>query len=191
MRAIPNEYIIADQLFHYDPNFNVQRFLIDRGSFLATYRVTDPADNKDYNVASLINKYCSDPKNNVSQKWVLVCLQREQSLISQKTIPTDIHRLDWAMGYGYLEEVPLIMFKYQGFTNQIINAIPRSRELFNQFINPVSVIMDMESWLIPNKFTWLQCQYTPHITTSIIVNAEIWANYWADDMPNFKKKVHS
>jgi hypothetical protein len=139
----PN-YIISDfEILDYDSmDLNdIQEFLDDKGSFLATYScpnaygTTKKASEIIYDAS--VNNYDCDDTNlsddateaerklkcekitTVSPKFLLVLLQKEQSL-SEETSPKQ-SQLDWATGYG-CPDGGTCNTRWQGFGKQVNSA---------------------------------------------------------------------
>jgi hypothetical protein len=127
----PN-YIISD----YDvtnsrtmTQLEIQRFLESKNSYLANYFCTDNtgrslrASEAIYNVATT---------NLVNPRFILVLLQKEQSLVESATPPTP-RQLDWATGYGCPDGAACNV-RWQGFWKQINSASlqPHCRSLLLQ-----------------------------------------------------------
>ncbi len=115
----PN-YIISDQeLVDYNAMSlsQVQRFLEDKGSPLAWYATTD-VDGINRTASEIIWRAAQTYK--ISPKVLLVTLQKEQSLITDRA--PEQKQLDWATGYGVCDSCSLSdpsIQKYKGFANQI------------------------------------------------------------------------
>jgi hypothetical protein len=94
----------------------VQRFLQSRGSGLADLKFSTPDGTR--SAADII--FEAGKRNNISQKYLLVLLQKEQSLITSRT-PSD-YQLNWATGYAVCDscstEDPRVQ-KFKGFYKQV------------------------------------------------------------------------
>lgn len=73
----PTNVLPDKALFGYNPAFDVQKFFVDRGSFLASREWTAGASTVPLSL--WISKFCRD--NDVKAEWVCVRLQAEQGLI--------------------------------------------------------------------------------------------------------------
>lgn len=111
---------------------DIERFLL-RGA-LAQYRVSD-VSGVERSAAEIIFRAAQE--FDLSPRFLLVLLQREQSLVEDASPTQD--QLDWAMGYAICDDCsksdPAIQ-KYKGFANQVYYAAKRIRE---------SYIADLES----------------------------------------------
>ncbi|MBI5405222.1 MAG: hypothetical protein HY976_03260, partial [Candidatus Kerfeldbacteria bacterium] len=123
-RAASNNYIISDADL-FDGNAmsadRVQRFLQSQGGYLAGYTLTDNGQTKRAAdvIADVGREY------NLSQKFFLALLQKEQSLISDAS-PTQ-NQLDYALGYGCPSSCSAV---YRGFGTQLRSAAKRIRESY-------------------------------------------------------------
>ncbi len=120
----------------FDPNFilsdaeledvnsmtraDIQTFLDSKGSFLRSYQAPDEYGTVKY-ASDII--YEAAQNYRINPKYLLVKLQKEQSLVMDDT-PTQ-KQLDWATGYGVCDSCsmndPKIQ-KFRGFGAQIANA---------------------------------------------------------------------
>jgi hypothetical protein len=93
----PN-FIISDEEIKEYASMNlseIQEFLNDRNGYLTTYKTSSP-DGKIMSTAEIIYEIAQ--KNKINPRFLLVLLQKEQSLIDDKN-PSQ-SQLDWATGYG-------------------------------------------------------------------------------------------
>ncbi|MFZ6036107.1 MAG: hypothetical protein ACOYUK_03100 [Patescibacteria group bacterium] len=106
----------------------IQRFLENKGSGLASYSATDVGGSRK-SAAQII--YDAGKYWHINPQYLLVRLQVEQSLVSAKT-PTQ-RQLDWATGFGVCDSCstsdPAIQ-AYKGFFNQVNWAARRFRESY-------------------------------------------------------------
>ena len=99
------DYIISDQqLQNYDSMDAkaIQIFLEERGSYLAEYK-TKNKQGDTANAAKII--YNAAQKHKINPKYLLVKLQKEQSLITDPN--PDQRQLNWATGYGVCDSCTL------------------------------------------------------------------------------------
>jgi len=185
----PN-FIISDEEMQQSNSMSVrdvQKFLEAKGSYLATYSAQD-IDDIFKTAAQII--YEASQRYNINPKFLLVNLQKEQSLIMDNS-PTQ-KQLDWAMGYAVCDSCsmndPKIQ-KYKGFAKQVDNAAGIIRWYYNNtnhgvvkkinspvFINNQQVIP--QSWATAFLYT-----YTPHLQGNKNF-WRIWSNWFASIYPN-------
>lgn len=145
---------------------DVQRFLDDRGSYLRQYQGPD-ASGTVKSAADII--YDAAQNYQINPKYILVTLQKEQSLVTDDQ-PTP-KQLDWAAGYGVCDgcsmDDPKVQ-KYRGFGKQVDNAAGIMRWYYNNRDNPIVKQKDTpiridnqdvtpQSWATAFLYT-----YTPH-----------------------------
>ena len=113
-------FIISDQeLQSYNiwTRNDVQKFLDSKGSYLRNYQTTDVSGTPKL-AADII--YEAAQRNQINPKFLLVTLQKEQSLITDDT-PSE-RQLNWATGYAVCDSCstddPRIQ-KYKGFGAQV------------------------------------------------------------------------
>lgn len=116
---------------------DVQAFLEDRRSYLAYYRAPDASSTE--RLASDII-YRAAVQHRINPKYLLVKLQKEQSLITDPN-PTQ-KQIDWATGYGVCDDCttsdPDIQ-KHRGFGVQVDSAAAIMRWYYDN--------LDKESWI--------------------------------------------
>lgn len=165
------QYIISDsEMFDYKgwTISDIQNFLEARGSYLAHYQTEDLNGNL-RTAAGII--YDSSQTNQVNPKYLLVTLQKEQSLITDDS-PAQ-KQLDWATGYAVCDSCdrsdPKVA-KHKGFAKQVDDAGGIMRWYFdNKEINSIIKKKDVtlniddtavtpQSWATAFLYT-----YTPHL----------------------------
>jgi hypothetical protein len=100
----------------------IQSFLNSQTGPLKSYVTVDYAGRK-RTAAQIISEACT--QWHISPRVMLTMLQKEQSLLTRKTLITGDHgTLDWAVGMGCPDSSPRIE-KYRGFGNQIWYAAQR------------------------------------------------------------------
>jgi len=164
--AFNPDFIIADaELIDYDTMHmdQIQDFLKSKNSYLATY--VDP------NVRITASQAIYDAANlhKINPKYILVLLQKEQSLIEDGSPVSD--QLDWATGYGICDSCKKTddkVQKYKGFTNQVDWGAGGTRFYFdnpNNFTFQVgqTYTIDDQKVNISNNATRALYIYTPHI----------------------------
>jgi len=99
----------------------IQEFLVSKGSFLKDYKIND------HLTSYWMAKHCGD--NGLSPQVILTHIQKEQGLISQKTLPTRQRRLDYALGVGATDGGD--NSKWKGMDNQLLGAVLTCTKWFN------------------------------------------------------------
>ncbi|MBU1179899.1 hypothetical protein KJ885_03070 [Patescibacteria group bacterium] len=175
--AFNEDFIISDnELEDYTSMtaLEIQQFLSDHGSFLAYYADFYPKDGRFMQASEIIWRTAQDFK--INPKFILVMLEKEQSLITYKS-PVD-RRLFWAMGYGVCDNCLLshpLVAQFRGFSKQVYFAADRIRNTYladlakygttHTGMGPgISKIVDGKYWVTPaNNATSILYTYTPHI----------------------------
>lgn len=190
----------------------IQKFLEDRGSYLATYRTTDyfgvirSAAEIIYNAA--VNNYdCSgisvnDPQNfeeakakcrkiSINPRFLLVLLQKEQSLVEGKNPKQS--QLDWATGYGCPDNAPCGE-RWRGFGRQVNSA---ALQFYDYMVNPryyryqvgqsytvTNTGRDPMVIVPANRATAALYNYTPHVYNGNYNFWRIWQRYFTQVYPD-------
>jgi len=164
----------------------IQRFFVNNRSTLADYKTSDPWGNTK-TAAQIINdaaKYYT-----ISPKFLLVTVQKEQSLVTDTT--PNQYQLDWATGYGVCDSCstsdPAIQ-QYRGFFNQINWAARRNRYYIEtagqwNFKVGLTYTIDGESVYMSNQATVNLYTYTPHIHGNYLFWS-IWSRWFAKNYPD-------
>jgi D-alanyl-D-alanine carboxypeptidase len=167
---------------------DIQTFLEDKDSYLADYECED-ASGTIKTAAEII--YDAAIEYTINPKFLLVTLQKEQSLITD-TEPTQ-KQLDWATGYAvcdgcYLSDPKVV--KYKGFGKQIDGAAGIIRWYYDNkyewsFIKKkgVAVYIDDEEVTPQSWATAFLYTYTPHLHGNQNF-WRIWNNWFAGNYPN-------
>ncbi len=164
------EYIISDAELQDYTNWttsDIQRFLDSKGSYLSTLQTQD-ANGVIKSAAEIIHDAAAEYQ--INPKYILVTLQKEQSLITDDS-PTQ-KQLDWAAGYGVCDSCSMDdprMQKFRGFGKQVDNAAGIMRWYYNNTDRAIVkkkdaqiTIDDMN--LVPQSWaTAFLYTYTPHI----------------------------
>jgi len=166
----PN-YLISDEEMQDHSSLTreeIQAFLSDNEGFIATWK-TEDKDGETRKASDII--YRAAQEYNINPKYLLVKLQKEQSLITD-TNPTE-KQLDGATGYGITDGCGWTCQSYlnnQGFGKQVDSAAGIMRWYYDH--------VDTEPWIrrakqtniidgqiiIPQNFaTAFLYTYTPHI----------------------------
>lgn len=165
-------FIISDaELLNYNnwTKSDIQNFLESKGSYLKGL-FTASAEGLAKSAAEII--YDASQKYQINPKFLLVTLQKEQSLVTDDN-PTP-KQLDWAVGYGvcdgcYLSD-PTVQ-KHRGFGKQVDNAAGLMRWYYdNKDVSGIVKKKDTpiridnqtvtpQSWATAFLYT-----YTPHLS---------------------------
>ncbi|HMB26038.1 MAG TPA: hypothetical protein VKP03_01335 [Patescibacteria group bacterium] len=188
--SFDNAYIVSDSALTDYQSMSLEQvrsFLMKKNSALADYRVSiEPGKVK--SAAEII--WDSAQKYRVNPKFLLVMLQKEQSLIEDPS-PTQ-KQLDWAMGYGVCDscdpdDTSLIIFK--GFARQVDRAAWRQRwYIKNSDLSWLrqkgqTYNIDGHNIKIVNQATANLYNYTPHIYGNYLF-WKIWNKWFEQKYPN-------
>lgn len=146
---------------------DVQAFLEGLSSTLATYRGPDYAGRERTAAEMIVDAAIAW---NVSPKVILVTLQKEQSLLEDRS-PSQ-YAYDWAMGCGKTDSATLT--QYKGFGNQIwygARALDRNAD---GWYPGVRLTIDGSPVFPTNASTYSLYRYTPHLHG----NTSFWMLYW-------------
>ncbi|MFA6427382.1 MAG: hypothetical protein WCW16_02965 [Candidatus Magasanikbacteria bacterium] len=135
----PNFIISDEEMQEYNSmnRVDIQAFLNDNGGYIRNLRTFD-WEGQDRSVADIIYSAAQDSK--INPKYILVKLQKEQSLITDPD-PTQ-KQLDWATGYGVCDSCSMddpTIQKYKGFGNQVDRAAGIMRWYYDH--------VNSESWI--------------------------------------------
>ncbi len=214
------DYIISDsEILDYnsmDLNY-IQEFLKSKGSYLAdystlnSYGTTKTAAEIIYDAA--VNNYDCDNANlnsnpteaerklkckkitTVSPKFLLVLLQKEQSL-TEEASPKQ-RQLDWATGYGCPDGAACNK-RWEGFGRQVNSAALQFADYMKRpylytykagekytFTNPYSTTEKETTVVTPaNRATAGLYNYTPHVYNGNYNFYKIWQRYFTRTYPD-------
>jgi len=167
--------------------YDVDRFLDSKASYLRNYKTKD-IDGKTKKASEII--YNAAKEYNINPKYILVTLQKEQSLVTAKS-PSQ-KQLDWATGYAVCDSCsmndPKVM-KYKGFAKQVDNSAGVIRWYYDNTDHPV-VKQKNETIKIDNTnvkpASWATAflyTYTPHLHGNQNFWS-IWNDWFAQGYPN-------
>jgi len=193
--AFDPNYIISDEeVLDYTSMdlLGIKAFLTIKNSPLSTYTCTDP-DGKEMSAAEII--YDRATANQVSPKFLLVLMQKEQSLIEDPD--PNQNQLDWATGYG-CPDGGSCNTRWQGFWKQINSASMQFRDYMDNpqlytykiggtytLNNPYGVISKDPITVTPvNQATAALYNYTPHVYNGNFNFYNIWQRYFTLDYPD-------
>ena len=178
----PN-YLISDAEMQDSQSMNqaeVQLFLTQYGGAISTMSLSDKNGNSKSAAEIIFN---SAQEHKISPKYLLVKLQKEQSLITAKN-PSQ-NQLDGATGYGITDGCGWNCEMYknnQGFGKQVDSAAGIIRWYYdnknaNDWIKKsgISYLIDGATIIPANDATAFLYTYTPHLHG----NLNFW-NLWQD-----------
>lgn len=169
---------------------DLERFLAERGS-LGNARFPD-LDGSVRSAADII--WNASQRFGLSPKFLLVLLQREQSLVEDPS-PSQ-NQLDWAMGYAVCDDCrkddPAIQ-KFRGFAAQVHYASQRIRDSYLADLASTgatltgigpgrSAMIDGTLVFPENHATAALYTYTPHLHGNLNF-ARIWRRWFTRDYP--------
>ncbi|MFA5062056.1 MAG: serine hydrolase [Patescibacteria group bacterium] len=184
------DFIISDEEMQSTGNWttsDIQQFLTSKGSYLASLVVPDVSGIVK-TAAEII--YDAAVTYQVNPKYLLVTLQKEQSLITDDT-PTQ-KQLDWATGYAVCDSCsmsdPKVM-KHKGFSKQVDDAAGIIRWYYDNTANSIVKKKDQttsidntsvvpQSWATAFLYT-----YTPHLHGNENF-WRIWNTWFSQIYPN-------
>lgn len=184
------QFIISDEEMQSTANWttaDIQKFLETRGSYLATLR-TEDLNGQIKSAAEII--YQAAQQYQINPKYILVTLQKEQSLITDDT-PTQ-KQLDWATGYGVCDSCSMNdpkLLKYKGFGKQVDNSAGVIRWYYNNthlsYVKKKDqpTLIDKQSIIPQSWATAFLYTYTPHIHGNQNF-WRIWNTWFAQIFPN-------
>jgi hypothetical protein len=215
----PN-YIISDfEILDYDSMSldYIQEFLENKGSYLANYSgpnaygtiktaaeiIYDAAmNNYDCDNANLSSNPTEEERilkckkiTTVSPKFLLVLLQKEQSLIEDPSPKQS--QLDWATGYG-CPDGGTCNSRWKGFGKQVNSAALQFLDYMKNphlytykagetytFTNPYSITKEETTTVTPtNQATAALYNYTPHVYNGNYNFYKIWQRYFTRVYPD-------
>lgn len=215
----PN-YIISDfEILHYNSMSlaDIQSFLENKGSFLATYSCPNAygttkkaseiiyeasMENYDCDGITLSENATEEERRvkckkitTVSPKFLLVLLQKEQSLTEDPTPKQS--QLDWAMGYG-CPDGDACNTRWKGFGKQVNSAALQFLDYLQNpqfytyksgntytFTNPYSTTDEKTTLVTPmNSATAGLYNYTPHVYNGNYNFYKIWQRYFSRFYPD-------
>ncbi len=164
-------FLISDEEMQAATSMNradVEAFLKEKGGYLATLKIEDHLGKK-RSVADIIVRAAKE--HTINPKYLLVKLQKEQSLISAKQ-PTE-KQLSWATGYGVCDACsttdPAIQ-KHKGFGTQVDSAAGIIRWYYDNKDTQSWIKREGTTYTISNQAITPQSDatgflytYTPHI----------------------------
>lgn len=176
----PN-YIISDEEIQDSKSMDradIQAFLDDKKGYIADLKTVD-WEGMDRMASDII--YQAAIENKINPKYILIKLQKEQSLITD-TQPSQ-KQLDWATGYGVCDSCSMSdpdIQKYKGFGTQVDRAAGIIRWYYDHmntenWIKRANVAYTIdETTVVPaTNATGFLYTYTPHLHG----NENFW-NLW-------------
>jgi len=185
----PN-FIISDseiQDYRSWTRSEVQAFLDSRGSYLRDYSAED-VNGQIKSAAEII--YDAAERYQINPKFILVTLQKEQSLITDDA-PT-MRQLEWATGYGVCDSCSTSdpnLARHRGFGRQVDNAAGVMRWYYQNsdqgYIKKkdVPVLIDGQQVIPQSWATAFLYTYTPHLHGNRNF-WRIWDTWFSQVYPN-------
>ncbi len=186
----PN-YIISDyELEDYSSMTlnDINYFLSRHNGILKYYITANPNTEERMSAATII--YEASQTYKINPKYLLVLLQKEQSLITNPS--PSIRALDWATGYAICDSCSMTnpaLQKYRGFYNQIMYAAERNRFYIENKDQPwlfrigQEYLIDGHIITPSNQATACLYNYTPHLNGNYNF-WKIWNKWFTRKYPN-------
>jgi hypothetical protein len=188
-------YIISDaEINDYKSMTQAQiiTFLREKGSFLADYACED-IDGKIRRASEII--YTLSQENKINPKFMLVLLQKEQSLIEDSS-PSS-YQLRAATGYGCFDGMACNS-RWNGFFRQVNSAFLQFRSYVDEahlyryksgntyvFNNSVKTIKTIDIVTPKNQATAALYNYTPHVYYGNYNMWKLWNKYFPVNKKNY------
>ncbi len=190
----PNYIISDEEVLDYTSMTlsEIQSFLARHHSYLAGYKCQNP-DGQLMTAAEVI--YDRAQTNHISPRFIIVLLQKEQSLIEDPA-PSQ-NQLDWATGYG-CPDGGRCNPRWRGFWKQINSATLQFKDYMDNphlytykvgqtytFTNPYGTISRATVEVTPqNLATAALYNYTPHVYNGNYNFYNIWRRYFTRHYPD-------
>lgn len=146
---------------------DVQAFLEQQSGTLATYKARDHLGRVKTTAEMVVE---AGQAWNVSPKVILVTLQKEQSLLSDRSVKQ--RQYDWAMGCGKADS--RTYYQYQGFGRQIWFGAQKLSENARPWKPGIQMKIDGSIVSPTNSSTYSLYKYTPHFKGTM----SFWLLYW-------------
>ena len=166
----------------------INQFLRAKGSFLSDY-ITEDTEGNRRRAGEII--YRAARQYAISPKYLLVKLQKEQSLVSDPD-PTQ-RQIDWATGYGVCDSCDTndpALQKYKGFAHQVDSAAGIMRWYYdnvkkeNWIKRPNTEYKIDNTPVVPANFaTAFLYTYTPHLHGNQNF-WKLWSSWFNQSYPN-------
>lgn len=186
----PN-YIISDfELEDYSSMdlYDIQSFLNKQTGTLKNYFTKNPNTGKLISASEII--YEASQTYKISPKYLIVLLQKEQSLITDP-YPTR-KQFDWAMGFAICDSCSMndpLLQKYIGFYNQVFYSAQRNRFYINNknqsWLFQIGQQYNIDGKLVSpiNQATVNLYNYTPHYNGNYNF-WKIWQKWFTKKYPD-------
>lgn len=177
-RVKPMSYVIPDKAIWGSSGIDVQRFLASRGSYLAKFseRITPDGKRTILPWAGTVTTAAhwiemQAGLNGVNPAWILVSLQREQSLIDNAASKPSDKRLNGALGYAMFDD-GTINPTFQGFWRQVWGAAKSAGDTMRLWAlankgKPYPVNYGKDVVVPQNAASALVYRYTPHGSAAV------------------------
>ncbi len=186
----PNNILTDAELQDYNSlgKSEIRAFLENRNSALTDLIVPD-YEGKNRYVSDII--YKASQEYQINPKYLLVKLQKEQSLITSKN-PTE-RQLNWATGYGACDSCDTTdprLTKYMGFGKQVDGAAGIMRWYYDNVSTQnwikragQTLQIDNQTVVPENNATAFLYTYTPHLHGNANF-AKLWSAWFASSYPD-------
>ncbi len=191
--AFDPNYIISDDELQDESSMNldqIEAFLAN--SFLGGYETAD-SEGRIRSAAEII--YRAAREHNVNPQFLLVLIQKEQSLVTDRD--PSAKQLDWAAGYGICDDCSMndpALARWQGFGKQINSAalqfiegylldIESRGKTAGKYGPGIPITIDGTRVTPENAATAALYAYTPHLHGNENF-AYLWNMWFGRDYPN-------
>jgi len=166
---------------------DIQKFLQKRNGTLQSYQAMDVNGQKK-SAAEII--FDSANRHGINPKFLLVMLQKEQSLVEDDS-PSQ-KQYDWATGYGVCDNCDpddIKLSEYKGFGIQVDNAAALQKWYLENRNNGwlkfsgQTYVIDEQNIFIKNQATANLYNYTPHIAGNLNF-WKIWNRWFNQKYPD-------
>lgn len=203
----PNHIISDAEILDYDSMSlsDIKTFLTSKGGYIANNYFENPNNGKRMTGAEIIYEIATT--NKINPKFLIVLLQKEQSLIEEKSPKQS--QLDWATGYGCPDGGGCDS-RWKGLYKQINSASlqfmyymdgcqEKNSLTYNPYLNkcsyvpgktyvfknPYSTLKQETTTVTPsNKATCGLYIYTPHVYNGNYNFFKLWQKYFTYTYPN-------
>ncbi len=174
-------YLISDEELQDSNSMtraDIQAFLLEKGGYISNFQAEDKEGMR-RTTSDIISRAAQE--HNINPKYLLVKLQKEQSLVTDPD-PTQ-KQLDWATGYGVCDSCKMTdpdIQKHKGFGVQVDSAAAIMRWYYDHVNQEPWIKQALQTYMIDgqsikpaNLATAFLYTYTPHIHG----NQNFW-NLW-------------
>ncbi len=183
--VIDYNYIISDEemaAYQTMSQQDIQDFLQSKNSYLSNLSATLDTGER-VSISDIIFRASQD--HQINPQFLLVLLQREQSLIEDPSPTQD--QLDWATGYSCLDG-QACSDRWRGIQKQIYSAAEQFRYYYDHpeeytFQPGKTSTVDGVSVTPKNNVTAALYNYTPHLSGNALFQT-LWQRYFTSLLPD-------